>query len=72
MDMAAQFPQRLKELREAKGISQQTLGELCGLTRQTIYMYEDGQRVPGLSALIAIADCLDVSIDRLVGREKIF
>ena len=66
--MTKDFPKRLQQLRERKRISRKTLSELCGLTSGAIRRYERGERMPTVDALIAIADCLGVSTDYLLGR----
>ncbi len=65
----ADFKQRLKELREKRGISRRVLSELCGLNPGLIRLYERGERQPTMHSLIAIADFFDVRINYLVGRE---
>ena len=62
------FPAQLQKLRERRRISRKTLSELCGLTPGAIRRYERGERMPTVDALIAIADCLGVSVDYLLGR----
>lgn len=62
------FRQRLRQLRERKGVSQRTLGELCGLSVNTVRCYEAGQRSPTARNLIALADFFNVSTDYLLGR----
>ena len=50
---------RLKEIRLAMGVSQETLGKYVGVTRQTIRNIEDGKaalRKPLCIALCAIMD----------------
>ena len=64
------FPARLRKLREDKRISAKTLGELCGLSKNTVGRYENGEREPSVQSLVALADFFDVSIDFLIGREK--
>ena len=64
------FPARLCKLREAKRLNAKTLGELCGLSKNTIGRYENGEREPTAQSLVALADFFDVSIDYLMGREK--
>ena len=64
------FPARLRKLREAKRLNAKTLGELCGLSKNTIGRYENGEREPTAQSLVALADFFDVSIDYLMGREK--
>lgn len=66
------FPRRLQELRERRHISRMTLGQLCGLSKNMIAMYERGEKAPSVYALIRIADYFGVSVDYLLGREKKF
>ena len=49
-----------------------TLGQLCGLSKNMIAMYERGEKAPSVYALIRIADYFGVSVDYLLGREKNF
>lgn len=60
----------LRELREDKGYTQTELGDLLGLTRQTISAYENGTIEPTLSTLIKLADLYNCSLDYLAGRTK--
>lgn len=59
---------RLKELRKARGISQQKLATDLSTNQNTISRYETGEREPGILELIKIADYFHISIDYLVGR----
>jgi len=58
----------LKELREKKGMSQLFLGTELNMGQNTISQYETGTREASYSALIAIADYFNVSVDYLLGR----
>lgn len=64
------FSERLKQLRTRHRISQQALSELCGLGKNTIARYENGERVPTLATLETIADCFGITLDDLAGRQK--
>jgi phage repressor protein C with HTH and peptisase S24 domain len=58
---------RIKRLRKKKGISQQTLAELCGWSSQSrIGNYESNIREPNLADLQLLAPALDVSITELM------
>lgn len=59
---------RLRELRKGRGISQLKLALDLNTSQNTISRYETGEREPGISELIKIADFFNVSIDYLVGR----
>ncbi|WEA52270.1 helix-turn-helix transcriptional regulator [Weissella paramesenteroides] len=61
---------RLKELREAKGLSQRQLANELGMVRQAYSNYERGEREPRIDVLIKLADYFDVSVDYLIGHEK--
>ena len=60
---------RLKELRASKGISQQKLANLLGVSQQAINKYENHDVEPDIATLIAIADYFETTIDDLVGRQ---
>ena len=60
---------RLKELRIKKGLSQQNLGDLIGVTKVSICGYENGTRIPTIENLIKLSDTLGITIDYLLGRE---
>lgn len=60
--------EKIRELRQAAGISQEQLAELSSLNRVTVAKYEAGRIEPGAQALARIADALDVSTDVLLGR----
>ena len=52
---------RLRELRKARGISQLKLAMDLNTNQNTISRYETGEREPGITELIALADYFDVS-----------
>lgn len=60
--------ERLKELREKKGLSQKALGELIGAGQQTIAGWETGVRKPNSDCISALADALECTADELLGR----
>lgn len=62
------FSQRIKELREKHGLSQEALGNIIGVKRFSIYSYEKGRACPEMKGLIALAEYFDVSMDYLAGR----
>lgn len=64
------FSERLRELRQKRGISQRVLSGLCGFSSSMIGLYEAGKAEPTADALIKIADCFGVSTDYLLGREN--
>ncbi len=64
----ATFSERLKELRQEHGLSQQALGDVIGVKRFSVYSYEKGRACPEMKGLIALAEYFDVSMDYLAGR----
>lgn len=64
----AEFPERLKCLRERKGLKRYVLSERCGLSSDAVRRYELGMAKPTMDALERIADEFGVSVDYLLGR----
>ena len=62
------FPDRLKEARKAKGITQKAMAEYLDMQETSYQHYEYGKREPNHENTIKIADILDVSVDYLLGR----
>lgn len=52
---------RLKSLRQKRGLSLNALGIAAGLTYTTIHNIETGRTVPGIDTVEKIADALDIS-----------
>ena len=61
----------LKKLRQEKGISQQYLAEIIGVTQQSVYKYETQNVEPDLDILTALADYFSTSVDYLIGHSEI-
>ena len=60
----------LKDAREEKAMKQKVLAERINIAPQTISAYEKGAKCPTLENIVAIADCLGVSVDSLLGRAR--
>ncbi len=65
------FPERLKELRKEKGLSQKTLSQQLGVTQQAVGKWETGRSSPDPSTLARLASLLDTSADYLLGLDVI-
>lgn len=65
-DVAARFGQRLRELRNAKGLSQEAFAAACGLDRTYISGIERGRRNVSLRNIEVIAKALGVSLSELM------
>lgn len=59
--------QRIKDLRKECGYSRVALAEKLNMPHTTLRNYENGDREPGHSFLIAIANEFNVSVDYLLG-----
>lgn len=62
---------KLKELRTAKGISQQDLADIIHVTQQSIFKYEHDMAEPDLDLIIACAKYFDTSVDYLIGYSDV-
>ena len=63
------FAEHLLELRKKSGLKQTEIAEIVGISFRTYQTYERGEREPGLSVLIALADYYNISLDDLACRE---
>ena len=61
----ATFGARLRQMREAKGLSVQALAAATGLHRQSVYQWERGEREPTWAAACKLADALGCGTDAL-------
>lgn len=68
LTMVDKFGKRLRELREAKGMTQKELGDVVRFSPSTIGMYESGRRDPDSDTLRVLAELFQVSTDYLLGR----
>ena len=65
MDLKA-VGQRIKEAREAKGLTQEDLAAIVDLSPTHVSVIERGLKVAKLDTFVAIANALDVSADVLL------
>lgn len=61
-----QFSEKLTELRRRRGLSQEQLADVLGVTRQSVSKWEGGTAMPELAKLVALSELFDVSVDYLV------
>lgn len=64
---------RLKELRAAKSLKQQQLGQLVGASRQTISLIERGDYNPSITLALRIAQVFETPVEEvfyLTGEEE--
>lgn len=65
--MSSDFPSRLKEARERRGLTQAELGKEAGLPSTTLSHFESGSRKPSFDNLRRLTRVLGVSTDYLMG-----
>lgn len=61
------FSERLKQLREEKGYSQEYIAEYLGVKQQTYSRYENNVTEPDINTIIKLAALFNVSSDYLLG-----
>ena len=61
--------QRIQALRKQRGMSQEALGEVLGVSRQAVSKWEGDNGIPELDTLIAMSRLFDVTVGRLLGVE---
>jgi transcriptional regulator with XRE-family HTH domain len=64
----ATFGDRVKELRNEKGLTQEQLGDMVGLKQSSIGMIEINRREVSNKILVRLADIFGVTTDYLLGR----
>ncbi len=64
--MAAK-PNRVREQRDARGLSQATLASAVGLSRQSIHAIESGRAVPAVDVALRLARALECPVEELFG-----
>lgn len=60
------LPENLYKLRREKGLSQEQLAEIIGVSRQTVSKWENGTSTPELEKLILLSGCFGIPVDELV------
>jgi transcriptional regulator with XRE-family HTH domain len=61
---------RIRELREAKGVSQQNLAAACNFEKANLSRIEAGRTNPTISTLYRISQALGITISELVDVEQ--
>jgi len=65
------FPNRLKEARDLRGLSQVELSGRTGLQPSAVSHFETGGRKPSFDNLMLLAEALQVTTDYLLGRTDV-
>jgi transcriptional regulator with XRE-family HTH domain len=64
--VAELFGTSLRETRKRRGLSQERLAELTGLSTNYVGEMERGLKAPGLPVIVRLARALDVGVDDLL------
>jgi len=59
---------RIAELREQRGLTQEELASSLGISRAALSHYEKNRREPDFETLSKMADLFQVSVDYMIGR----
>ena len=62
--------EKVKKLREHKGLSQAELARLLGITRSSVNAWEMGISVPSTQYIVDLAGVFDISTDYLLGVDS--
>ena len=65
------FNQQLAALRKARGISQEALADMLGVSRQAVSKWETAETQPEMANLMALCEILKVSPNQLMGWEAV-
>lgn len=65
------FCHRLAAIRAERGMTQDELAEMSGVSRSSIAKYESGRHTPSVEIVAKLAKALDCSLDVLAGRTDI-
>lgn len=60
---------RVKELRKAKGMTQQQLADMINVTKVSICCYEKGTRFPNIDTFCDLVRCLGTTPSYLLGMD---
>lgn len=60
----------LKSLREEKGMTQEKLAEMVGVSNRTVSRWENGKNIPDLSILVQMSDYFDVQLSEIVAGKR--
>ena len=62
------YSKRLKDLREDRDLTQESIAKVLKTTQSYYAQYENGKREPDISTLCKLAEYFNVTVDYLIGR----
>jgi len=69
--MEESLGQRIARLRRNKGLTQEDLGYKVGVSSQAVSKWETDSSAPDVTLLVKIANIFDISVDELLGNDRI-
>jgi XRE family transcriptional regulator, regulator of sulfur utilization len=69
-DTALNLANNMKQLREARGITQQQVAKIAGIPRPTWANLESGSANPTLQVLVRVAGALSVTVEELIAPPR--
>ncbi|MFP3324406.1 helix-turn-helix transcriptional regulator [Planococcus sp. SIMBA_160] len=64
-----QLSKKIKDLREARGLSPEQLADQLGFAKSTVWAYESGKKQVSVVHLERLADFFEISVDSLLNRD---
>lgn len=61
---------RIEEIRKARGIRQEELAKMLGVSRQTVSSLENGRYNPSISLAFKVARCFGLTIEEVFIYEE--
>ena len=62
------FGERLKELRQAKGLTQRQLADVLSVSGHAVHCWESDKQDPTMTTLVKLSEYFEVSLDYLFGK----
>ena len=62
---------KIRQMREARGMTQQDLAKTIGVSQATVSDWESGKINPDLVRAVKLADLFNTSLDVIYGRESV-
>ena len=67
--MKNELPANIRAFRKERGLTQEQLAEVFGVTVGAVHKWEAGLSTPDISLILEMADFFDTSLDVLIGFE---
>ena len=61
---------RIKDARQKNNITQESLAEQLGISRQTVSSWETGKSYPDIVSVIKMSDIFNISLDKMLKEDK--